>query len=153
MPRPCRFLPCCALAVLLGFFAPGLESACAQMQEDAPAGPTRASLKLSPARMILDADVSPLWIRYRFGVFQDEFADDFGVSRPLEKAEVIGHLENEIAARWVQARWYDWIHRGLAAYARFQALTETERKGFDMEVNTDDLSNGKLGVRVTRALE
>lgn len=153
MLRPCRFLPCCALAVLLGFFMPGLESACAQMREDAPDGPTRASLKVGAARMVLDADVSPVWIRHRYAVFQDEFAADFGISRPLNRGDVVGHLEDEIVARWGQTGWYDWVHRGLAAYARFQALTQTERNGFDMEVDTNDLSDGKLGVRVTRALE
>lgn len=139
--------------MVLGFFLPGLEEACAQTKQDVPKGPTRASMNVGAAHLALDANVSPRWIQYRFDTFQDEFSDDFGITGPLKRGEVVDHLQGEIAAKWGETGWYAWLRRGMALYARFQALTETERSGFDMEVETDDLSQGKVGLRVTRALE
>ena len=56
-------------------------------------------------------------------------------------------------ARWGDATVYQWIERGLALYARVQATTQLRRKGFDMEVEMDDVAEGKVGLRVQRSLE
>ncbi|MDX1660800.1 MAG: hypothetical protein R3326_03325 [Gemmatimonadota bacterium] len=149
----CRFLPCCLIALVAGFFAPGLEKACAQTRDAVAPGPTRASLTPGVMSMAAEGGVSSMWIRHRYDAFEDDFSEHFGLARPLEKGEVVAHLSEEVAARWGETRWYDWVKRGLAMYARFQAMTETEHRGFDMEFETDDLPEGKVGVRVTRALE
>jgi hypothetical protein len=91
----------------------------------------------------------------RYNEFEREFGVDFGV-RGLSRdrdGDVLGDLRARLDARWGDATLYQWIERGLAVYARVQASTQVRRKGFDMEVEVDDMAEGKLGVRVQRALE
>lgn len=153
MPKVCQWLPCCFLALGAGLLLPGAKEACAQDREGSPSGPTRAAVAPSVADLAEGRDVSSVWIRHRIERFQNDFSADFGVSRPLPRGEVMDHLTSEVATRWGDTRWYDWVRHGVALYARFQAMTQAERKGFDMEVDTDDLTEGKVGLRVSRLLD
>jgi hypothetical protein len=89
----------------------------------------------------------------RYNEFEREFGVDFGVQGLTRDRDVLGDLRARLDARWGDATLYQWIERGLAVYARVQASTQVRRKGFDMEVEVDDMAEGKLGVRVQRALE
>lgn len=154
MPRLRRPLPCCLIALVAGFLHPGLETLCAQSDETTPTpGPARASVNTSAATLALDPPPSPVWIQSRFDAFQSEFSADFGVSTTIAGDASPGAFKKSMTARWGDERWFEWVRRGLAIYARLQSMTETERKGFDMEVRMDDLPEGKFGVRVNRALE
>lgn len=146
-----QLVPCCLLALLGGLFLSGPRDAHAQT--GVSTGPHRAALAPTAASLAGKASFSSVWMQSRFDAFQVEFSDDFGVARPLEKGEAVDHLQSEVALRWGDTRWFEWVRRCLVLYARVQSLTETERSGFDMDVETDDLVAGKVGVRVSRALE
>lgn len=148
-----QWVPCCFLALGAGLFLPGARDAYAQTPGAAPTGPSRDALAPSAADLSESRDISSVWIQRRFESFRKDFSADFGIARPLRRAEVIEHLGTEVAARWGETGWYDWLRRGIAVYARFQAMTETERNGFDMQVDTDDLTEGKVGLRVSRLLD
>jgi len=117
-------------------------------------GPTRMEARAATAGNLLLPSVQfPILSRY--DEFEREFGVDFGV-RGLTRdrdGDVLGELHARLDARWGDATLYQWIERGLAVYARVQASTQVRRKGFDMEVEVDDMAEGKLGVRVQRALE
>lgn len=154
MPPSRRWLPCCLVALVVGLFHPAVKEVCAQGDEASPApGPSRASLNASAASLATDPPPSPIWIQGRFDAFQDDFSSDFGVAAMIDPGAPLETFGDRMTARWGDERWFEWVRRGLALYARFQSWTETERRGFDMEVEMDDLPEGKVGVRVNRALE
>lgn len=143
---------CCLITLAAGLLPSGVRGLHAQEAESTAPGPARAQLHASAATFALDPPPSPVWILGRFHAFQSDFSSDFGVG-PLDRGDAVENLSGEIAARWGDTRWYDWVRRGIALYARVESWTETRHRGFDMEVEMDDLPEGKLGVRVNRALE
>lgn len=117
-------------------------------------GPTRMEARAATASNLLLPSVQiPLQTRYN--QFEHDFGVDFGVRGLLDDREgdVLEDLRARLDARWGDATVYQWIERGLALYARVQASTQLRRKGFDMEVEMDDVAEGKLGLRVQRSLE
>ena len=66
---------------------------------------------------------------------------------------MLEELHARLNARWGDANLYQWIERGLAIYARVQASTQFEKRGFNMKMDVDDVAEGKFGVRVSRSLD
>ena len=117
-------------------------------------GPTRMEARAATASDLhLPSVQIPILTRYN--EFERDFGVDFGVRGLLDDREgdVLEDLRARLDARWGDATMYQWIERGLALYARVQASTQLRRKGFDMEVEMDDVAEGKLGLRVQRSLE
>lgn len=121
---------------------------------EAGPGPTRQEAAASTAGSLLHPSI-PVSILSRYHEFELEFDDDFGVQGLTRDRDddVLDDIRARLDARWGNASMYQWIERGLALYARFQASTQIRRKGFDMGVEMDDMAEGKLGVRVQRSLE
>lgn len=117
-------------------------------------GPTRMEARAATASNLLLPSVQ-IPILPRYNQFERDFGVDFGVRGLLDDrdGDVIEDLRARLDARWGDATVYQWIERGLALYARVQASTQLRRKGFDMEVEMDDVAEGKLGLRVQRSLE
>jgi hypothetical protein len=116
-------------------------------------GPTRAEARAATAGSLL-RPTGQFSILSRYQAFQREFDGDFGVrGLAREDEDLFEELHARLDARWGDASLYQWIERGLALYARIQASTQFRRRGFDMGFEMDDVTEGKLGVRVQRALE
>lgn len=117
-------------------------------------GPTRMEARAATASNLLLPSVQ-IPILTRYSEFEHDFGVDFGVRGLVDDREgdVLEDLRARLDARWGDATMYQWIERGLALYARVQASTQLRRKGFDMEVEMDDVAEGKLGLRVQRSLE
>ena len=148
---------CLAGALLLAFSVPGKSQDRMSLLDWRPAegpGPTRLEARAATAGNLLRPTIH-VSILTRYNKFERDFGDDFGV-RGLARdqhGDVLDELRTRLDARWGDASLYQWIERGLAIYARVQASTQIRRKGFDMEVEMDDMADGKFGVRVQRALE
>jgi hypothetical protein len=117
-------------------------------------GPTRHEARAATAGNLLRPTVQ-ISVLTRYNKFERDFGTDFGVAGLArdQQGDVLEELHARLDARWGDATMYQWIQRGLAIYARVQASTQIRRKGFDMEVEMDDVAEGKFGVRVQRALE
>jgi hypothetical protein len=117
-------------------------------------GPTRAEARAATAGdLALPSVRIPILSRYH--EFERDFGVDFGVRGLVDDrdGDVLDDLRARLDARWGDATVYQWIERGLALYARVQASTQLRRKGFDMEVEMDDVAEGKVGLRVQRSLD
>ena len=117
-------------------------------------GPTLQEARASTAGRLLLPPL-PISILGRYQEFERDFGGDFGVEGLTrdQNDDVLEELRSRLDARWGDATVYQWIERGLALYAQFQASTQIRRKGFDMEVEMDDVADGKFGVRVHRSLD
>ena len=158
MRAPALRAVCLGGTLLIALAAPGFSqespTSLLDWRPGEEPGPTREEARAATAGSLLRPSIQ-VSIPTRYDQFQREFDGDFGV-RGLTNdrdGDVIGDLRARLDARWGDATLYQWIERGLAIYARVQASTQIRRRGFDMEVDVDDVSEGKLGVRVQRALE
>jgi len=158
MRVPALRAACLGGTLVIALAAPGLSqegpTSLLDWRPEAEPGPTRAEARAATAGSLLRPSIQ-ISILSRYHEFQQDFDGDFGVeglTNDLE-GDVLEDLRSRLDARWGHASVYQWIERGLAFYARVQASTQVRRKGFDMEVDVDDVSDGKLGVRVQRALE
>lgn len=158
MSAPFLCAACLGGTLLLASAAPGLgqdgATSLLGWRPEAGPGPTRSEAAASTAERLLHPSI-PVSIVSRYSEFEREFDGDFGV-RGLTRDrddDVLEDIRQRLDARWGDATMYQWIERGLALYARFQASTQIRRKGFDMGVEMDDVAEGKLGVRVQRSLE
>jgi hypothetical protein len=149
---------CLGGALLLAAANPGIaqdgaKSLLEWTPEPGP-GPTLQEARASTAGHLL-LPPFPISILNRYQEFERDFDGDFGVEGLTRDRndDVLDDLRSHLDARWGDATVYQWIERGLALYARFQASTQFRRKGFDMEVEMDDVAEGKLGVRVHRSLD
>jgi hypothetical protein len=121
------------------------------------AGPTLEARAVT-ARSLLDAaDTGSPSVFLRYDAFQRDFARSFGypvlgLVAPDSQNFWVG-LEQWLDARWGDSTVTDWVERGLLLYARVQASTHFERRGFDMKMDVDDVAEGKFGVRVSRSLD
>ena len=149
---------CLTGTLVIALVAPGLSQespmSLLDWRPQAEPGPTRAEARAATAGSLLHPSLQ-VSILSRYHQFQRDFDGDFGVEGLTRDHEddVLDGLRARLEARWGEATMYQWIERGLAIYARVQASTQLRRKGFDMEVDMDDMSDGKLGVRVQRSLE
>jgi hypothetical protein len=148
-------------AVSMGVVAPAVNGQEVELGPPVPTlkppGPTRES-RVATARSF--ASTSPLpapEILPLYGAFQRNFDAHFGLSAvgtdALSEGDFIEEVEKWLAARWGDRFLYTWVERALVVYAQVQASTHFEKKGFNMGVDVDDMAQGKLGVRVSRALE
>jgi hypothetical protein len=149
---------CFGSALLLAAAAPGIAQdggkSILEWTPEAGPGPTLLEARASTAGGLLLSPF-PISILSRYQEFERDFDGDFGVQGLTrdQNGDVLDELRSRLDARWGNATVYQWIERGLALYARFQASTQIRRKGFDMEVEMDDMAEGKLGVRVQRSLD
>lgn len=153
---------CIALAaVSLGLGVPAASSQESQPRPSVPAlrppGPTREARAATAQSFALKAPLPAPQILPRYIAFQREFDADFGLPvagrGALQEDDFMNEMEKWLAGRWGDTSFYTWVERALIVYAQVQASTSFERKGFNMGVDVDDVTQGKLGVRVSRALE
>jgi hypothetical protein len=130
-----------------------------QAQADSTTGPTTSSTGptreagAATARTVLDAERATPRLMPGYLAFQRDFTRDFGGAPRVSDrlSEVLG-LKARLEQRWGDTSVYEWIERGLAAYGWIRASTRTERRGFDIRVDTGDMAEGKLGVHMSRPL-
>lgn len=100
-------------------------------------------------------EVPSVWLRS--SAYERDFARAFGFpvgAVSLADSQTFwADLERWLDSRWGESTVFDWVERGLVLYARFQASTRFENRGFDMDLDMDDVAEGKFGVRVSRALD
>jgi len=125
-----------------------------QAAEDAAVpGPTRDALMATALRLSARDAAAPE-ILHRYRAYAEEFDSHFlPRDAGLEGGDFMSLVEQRLATRYGDTSLYEWLQRGIVLYARLKAYTEMERKGFNMQVEMDDVAEGKLGVRVNRALE
>ncbi len=140
------------LAFVLGvLLAVPVAGAAQTPADDEPLGPTREALMSTALRM--SAPPAPSAdVLLRYDSFANDFRSHFGQS--VESPDdFMNGMHQTLLLRFGDTPVYQWVQRGLVLYARMKALTEMERNGFEMEVEMDDVAEGKLGVRVNRSLE
>lgn len=154
------------LLIVLAMLAsgPGLPEVRAQEWEppvSVPAlriGPTRESRAVTARSPSHQPTLPAASIMPRYFAFQRDFAADFGFPEGApapgaERADFVREVRSWVASRWGDTTFYGWVERALVAYAQVEARTRFEKSGFDMGVEMDDVRDGKLGVRVSRALD
>ena len=156
-PRPpVHGLVICAVVVLaLGRWEDGR----AQEWKATPSlavGPTLESRAVT-ARSLLGTDEESPSIQVRYSAYEREFARAFGYpllgpAGPHGQSFWAG-LEEWLNARWGDSTFLGWVERSLVLYARIQASTQFEKRGFNMDLDMDDVAKGKFGVRLSRSLE
>lgn len=97
-----------------------------------------------------------LEILIRHAAFERELAAAFGF--PMASGSgVSGGIMHDMrlwmTEQWSDSRFENWAQSALLTYARLQSSTQFERSGFQMGVDVDDVTQGKLGIRVSRPLE
>lgn len=158
MRAPVLRAACLAGTLLLTFPVPGrgqdAETSLLDWKPQEGPGPTRQEARAASAGNLPRPSIQ-IPILTRYNEFERDFGVDFGVRGLIRDrdGDVLAELRARLDARWGDATMYQWIERGLALYARVQASTQIRRKGFDMGVEMEDVGEGKLGVRVQRALE
>ena len=121
------------------------------------AGPTLEARAVTARSLLHDAGPAPPSVFLRYGAFQRDFARSFGYPvlglAVSDSGNFWSGLERWLDARWGDSTVTDWVERGLLLYARVQASTQFERRGFNMEMDVEDVAEGKFGVRVSRSLD
>jgi hypothetical protein len=146
---------CVILVAVMGTH--GWAQQASPVRTPALGGPTLEARAVT-ARSLLDpTDPESPSVFLRYGVFQRDFARSFGypvlgLAAPDSETFWSG-LERWLDARWGDSTVTDWVERGLLVYARVQASTHFERRGFNMQMDVDDVAEGKFGVRVSRSLD
>lgn len=123
-------------------------------RETARPGPTLGT-RSATARSMARPAPSEISVLPRYLAFQRDFARDFGVdpALALRDGDAGEDLWARFSSRWGDTTFHRWVERALVVYAQFEASTRFEKKGFNMDVQVDDVPEGKLGLRVSRALE
>ncbi|HUP19134.1 MAG TPA: hypothetical protein VM778_04175 [Gemmatimonadota bacterium] len=115
-------------------------------------GPTRDAL-MATALRLSSRDAAAPEILHRYQIYAQEFDAHFLPDGSTESEDFMASVDRRLATRYGDTSLYQWLQRGLVLYARFKAFTEVEHRGFNMQVEVEDVAEGKLGVRVDRALE
>lgn len=145
---------CCLIGFVFGLVTgvAGVRTASAQNS-----GPTRDASIATARSLAVQPAVTDRMVRLRSESFARRFAEDFGVtSGGVEfggDAGFLHRVRRTLEARWGDTDVYEWIERGLFFYARMKAYSEMEKKGFDVEMNMGDMTEGRLGLKVARSLE
>ncbi|CAN5180363.1 hypothetical protein BH18GEM1_BH18GEM1_13210 [soil metagenome] len=118
-------------------------------------GPTREARAVTARTLSRELPAAPILPRY--SAFERTFAADFGfpMAGPEgleEREDLLQELRTWAVSRWGETTFYSWVERALVAYAQIEASTRFEKKGFNMDVEVNDMAEGKLGVRVSREL-
>ncbi|HUP01271.1 MAG TPA: hypothetical protein VM737_07120 [Gemmatimonadota bacterium] len=149
-----------AVVVLAAYAAPSAQAQQAEPEPAAPSlrpGPTREARAVTARSLAPTPSPPAAQVLPRYFTFQRDFAADFGfpVASPAasDTAAFVHDLRGWVVSRWGETSFYEWVERALVVYAHVQASTRFERRGFNMGVEMDDVAEGKLGVRVSRALE
>lgn len=151
-------LTACALVTLV--LGAGVDGRAQEPTVDRPSlrvGPTLEARAVTARSLLYHSTLDGPSVGLRYGAYERDFARAFGF--PLTAA---AYADSESfwtgLERWVNTRWGDstvfgWVERGLLLYARVQANTQFENRGFNMDLDMEDVAEGKFGVRVSRALE
>lgn len=159
-----------ALCVVLSFLAfawtIGVEQAWSQDSEQdsemdpaASGPPLRASV--SSARSFADAaeGVPGPGVRFQHDSFARELARDFGFryasfhAGEEDEVNLLEQLHRRLETKWGDTTVYGWVERCIALYAQFEAMTSGDHAGFDMGLEVDDLSRGRVGLQMSRVIE
>ena len=120
-------------------------------------GPTLEARAVTARSMARTPHLPAPRVLPRYFAYQRDFDDAFGyaTANPFasDTTDFMQDLKVWVIGRWGETTFYDWVERALVMYAHVQASTRFQKKGFDMGVEVDDVAEGKLGVRVSRALE
>lgn len=120
-------------------------------------GPTREARAVTALSLLDDPGPVPPSVFLRYGAYQRDFAQSFGYPvlglAVTDSENFWSGLERWLDARWGDSTVTDWVERGLLLYARVQASTQFERRGFNMQMDVEDVAEGKFGVRVSRSLD
>jgi len=158
MPASCTLLSFC-----LAFgWTIGADQAWSQDAEsDAGASGPPLRVSVSSARAFADATetVSGPGVHFQHETFAREFARDFGFQYASSHANeeddihLLERLHRRLETKWGDTTVYGWVERCIALYAHFEALTSGDHAGFDMNLEVDDLSRGRVGLQMSRSLE
>ena len=150
-----------ALALITILSSLGLAAGLYAQSQPDPLGPTTSSegptrdAQVSTARTAdLEAQKATPRLMPGYVAFQQDFARDFGVLGPRVSDRIDGAFafKARIEERWGDTGLYQWLERGIAAYSWLQATTQTEKKGFTIGVDTGRVSQGRVGIHMSRPL-
>lgn len=148
---------CVALFAAMGTDGRAQQAAPEARMPSLSAGPTMEARAVTARLLVDDTPPGSPSVFLRYGAFHRDFARSFGYP-VLELAVTDSENFWSGLERWLDARWgdstlTDWVERGLLLYARVQASTQFERRGFNMEMDVEDVAEGKFGVRVSRSFD
>lgn len=149
----------CALALLaLGAGREGIAQEPSVSSPSLRVGPTLEARAVTAQSLLRDSAYDSPSVQLRYGAYERDFARAFGF--PLMAGGYAAGsegfwsgLENWLNGRWGDSTVFGWVERGLLFYARFQANTRFENRGFNMDLDVEDVAEGKFGVRVSRSLD
>lgn len=147
----------CSLLVALASML-GVDRVRAQTDDGSTSGaPLRANV--STIRSFETVPAASPGIRLRYDAFEAEFARDFGFRLISDDAEnsggnqVFQRLHRRLETQWGGTSIYGWIERCVALYMQIDAMTNTQHAGFDMSLEVDDMTEGRVGLQMSRQLD
>ncbi|MGH7556514.1 MAG: hypothetical protein ACREMD_01775 [Gemmatimonadota bacterium] len=149
-----------AICALTFFVFSGWDDGLAQDSSAAPSlrvGPTLEARAVTARSHLLGFGFESPSVQLRYDAYERDFARAFGF--PLvgatyaDSGSFWNGLEQWLNTRWGDTTVFGWVERGLLFYSRFQASTQFERRGFNMDLDMEDVAEGKFGVRVSRSLD
>lgn len=151
-------LTTCAMTVLVfGAWGDGLAQDSTATRPALRVGPTLESRAVTARSLLRDSGRDSPSVYLRYGAYERDFARAFGfpVIGPAyaDEESFWSALERRLDHRWGDSTVFSWVERGLLLYARFQASTRFENRGFNMDLDVDDAAQGKFGVRVSRSFD
>ncbi len=151
-------LTMCAVAVLAtGAWRDGLAQDAARATPALRAGPTVEARAVTARSLLLDPAFDPPSVQLRYGAYERDFARAFGfpvlAAAYADSEGFWSGFERWLGTRWGDTTVFGWVERGLVLYARIQASTRFENRGFNMDLDMEDVAEGKFGVRVSRSLD
>jgi hypothetical protein len=158
MNPPAQIRPLAVCAVLVAaMWSDGRAQQVAPARTPSLAGPTHEARAVTAMSLLDDPGSGGPSVILRYGAFQRDFARSFGYPvlglAVTDSQNFWSGLERWLDARWGDSTVTDWVERGLFLYARVQATTQFEKRGFNMKMDVDDVAEGKFGVRVSRSLD
>ena len=158
MNPPALVRPLALCAVLFAaMWSDGRAQLAAPARTPSLAGPTLEARAVTARSLLDDLGPEPPSVILRYDAFQRDFARSFGYTvgglAVSDSQNFWSGLERWFDARWGDSSVTEWVERGLLLYARVQASTQFEKRGFNMKMDVDDVAEGKFGVRVSRSLD
>ncbi|MGH7543590.1 MAG: hypothetical protein ACREK7_06575 [Gemmatimonadota bacterium] len=158
MNPPAHVRPLAVCAVLIAaMWSDGRAQQNAPGRTPSLAGPTLEARAVTALSLLDDPGPGPPSVFLRYDAYEREFARSFGYPvlglAVTDSEDFWRGLERWLDTRWGDSTVTDWVERGLLLYARVQASTQFEKRGFNMEMDVDDVAEGKFGVRVSRSLD
>lgn len=155
---PAATVKICALTLLaLGAGREGLAQETSVSSPSLRVGPTLEARAVTARSLLRDSAYNSPSVQIRYGAYERDFARAFGfplmTATYADSQSFLEGLENWLNGRWGDSTVFGWVERGLLLYARIQANTRFENRGFNMDLDVEDVAEGKFGVRVSRSLD